>query len=155
APFETGDAAATVARIVSDPAPSMRTLRPEIPAALDKIVLRGLEKDRKRRWGDLDQLREALAIFLPCQSSLGNIGLRTAAIGIDSLLLLPFFILSRWLDKSGVSGQLLTIGADALPFLLYFSLLEGMLGYSLAKWLLRLRVSTLRTRQVPGLRAGT
>jgi serine/threonine protein kinase len=38
APFQTGDALASMARIVSDDAPSMRMLRPELPRALDKVV---------------------------------------------------------------------------------------------------------------------
>ena len=149
APFETGDAAATLARIVSDPAPSMRTLRPDIPAALDKIVLRGLEKDCKRRFGDLEPLREALMPFLPAPTSIGSIALRIAAFGIDCLILFPLLIVSRWVDKAGFWGQLATIGADTVPFLLYFSLLEGLLGYSVGKRLLRLRVHRVRHRQLP------
>src|SRR5262249_1537838 len=50
APHQTGDAAATLARIVSDPAPSARELRSEVPANLDEAILRGLERLRDDRW---------------------------------------------------------------------------------------------------------
>src|SRR5262249_61776810 len=67
APHETGDAAATLARIVSEPAPSMRSIRPEIPTKLDDIVLRGLEKQPDDRWRSLSEFREALQPFVPGQ----------------------------------------------------------------------------------------
>jgi hypothetical protein len=155
APFETGDAAATLARIVSDPAPPMRTSRREIPAALDKIVLRGLEKDCKRRFADLEQMREALVPFLPVPTSIGSIALRVAAFGIDALVLFPFFIVSRWFDKIGFWGQFATICTDALPFLVYFSLLEGLLGYSVGKRILHLRVHRVRRGQSAGAASDT
>src|SRR5207249_5355169 len=43
-PHQTGDAAATLARIVSDPAPPLRSLRPELPKELDNVVLPRLER---------------------------------------------------------------------------------------------------------------
>src|SRR6185437_3411393 len=55
APFQTDDAMATLARIVSDDPPPMRSVRPDLPPALDKVVLRGLDRDRKRRYRDLDE----------------------------------------------------------------------------------------------------
>jgi serine/threonine protein kinase len=67
APFQTSDPMATMARIVSEDPPSMRKLRPELPKDLDKVVLRGLERDRKRRWRSLDEFRQALLLFLPAE----------------------------------------------------------------------------------------
>ena len=57
APFQGGDSAATLARIVSEAPPPMRSLRSDLPAALDKVVLRGLERDRTKRWRDLAEFR--------------------------------------------------------------------------------------------------
>src|SRR5262249_30880958 len=76
APFKTGDAMATMARIVADEPPSMRMVRPELPAALDRVVLRGLERDRSSRWKNLDELRQALLAFLPGRLSIGGLGWR-------------------------------------------------------------------------------
>jgi hypothetical protein len=150
-PFQTGDAAATVARIVIDPVPSMRTLRPEIPAALDRIVLRGLEKDRKRRWSDLEQLREALAIFLPQETSIGSIGLRLGAFLADWLVTAtPFALLDQGLSEIGTAWQVALDFASATLFVLYFGLLEGLWGCSLGKRACRLRVCKLRTRESAG-----
>jgi hypothetical protein len=85
APFQGGDAAATMARIVAESPPSMRILRPEIPASLDRLVLRGLERQRGRRWRDLGQLRTALLRYLPGQLSIVGMGSRLAAFAIDAL----------------------------------------------------------------------
>src|SRR5262249_15746535 len=76
APFQSDNAAVTLARIASDPPPSLRTLRPELSPALDAVVLRGLERDRKRRWRDLDGFAQALRPFLPGRLSLGRPGVR-------------------------------------------------------------------------------
>ncbi len=43
---QSGDAMAAMARIVSDDPPSMRRLRPDLPKALDDVVLRGLARER-------------------------------------------------------------------------------------------------------------
>src|SRR5262249_28601990 len=83
APFQSGDALATLARIVSDDPPSLRTVRPELPRALDRVVLRGLERDRKRRYRDLDEFRKTLLPLLPAQPSVGGLGLRFGAWVID------------------------------------------------------------------------
>jgi serine/threonine protein kinase len=53
APFECGNPAATLARIASEDVPSLRGTRPDIPEALDRVVLRGLERKRERRYKDL------------------------------------------------------------------------------------------------------
>ncbi|HEY6880413.1 MAG TPA: serine/threonine-protein kinase [Polyangiales bacterium] len=42
---------------------SMRVLCPELPAALDQVVLRALTRDRGRRYRDLEELARALAPF--------------------------------------------------------------------------------------------
>lgn len=162
APFQTGDVLATLARIVSDDPPSMRTVRPELPRALDKVVLRGLERDRKRRWRDLDEFRKALQPFLPVKPSLGGIGLRFGAYLIDSILL-------------GIVGQILTLGIFApapragvtvqgfqmsmiykqilttVLWLAYMGILEGIWGWSVGKRLLRLRVGTTNGNAPPGV----
>jgi eukaryotic-like serine/threonine-protein kinase len=70
APHQTGDPVSTMASIVCDDAPSLGGLRPEVPAALDQVVLRGLLRDRERRWKSMDEFRAALLPFAPPQRSL-------------------------------------------------------------------------------------
>jgi hypothetical protein len=51
--------------------PSPRDLRPDLPAALETVIVRALEKDPARRFQSTDQLSSALretAQFLPAQS---------------------------------------------------------------------------------------
>jgi serine/threonine-protein kinase len=68
APFDEGAAMKTILRVISaDPPPPVRSLRPEVPAALERIVMRCLQKRPDARYGsaqalakDLERLRAAL-----------------------------------------------------------------------------------------------
>src|SRR5207244_3982329 len=90
-PFQSRDAAATVARIVSDSPASLRSLRPEIPSSLDKIVRHGLERERKHRWHNLEDFQAALLPFVSTQLCVGRRALRVAAFFIDCVLFLPLW----------------------------------------------------------------
>jgi hypothetical protein len=159
APFQSADAAATLARIVSDAAPAMRSLRPEISAALDKVVLRGLERERARRWRSLDTFREALVSFLPHRISIEGMGIRFGAYLIDyffvwvPLSLLPFGI-SSWdyVGRDQLAGlRPGNVFPVAVLLLLYFTVTEGLWGCSLGKWMLGLRVVREVGAERPGL----
>jgi hypothetical protein len=155
APHETGDAAATLARIVSEPAPSLRRFRPEISAALDEVVLRGLERQRARRWRNLAELREALLPLVSGQMSIAGIGLRFAAYLLDALAILVLesilMIPTTELVREPVA-QLWLASLRKIPVLLaYFGLLEGLWGWSLGKRLLGLRVRRASGTAVPGI----
>jgi hypothetical protein len=156
-PFQTSDPIATMARIVADDPPSLRTLRPELPKALDKVVLRGLERDRKRRWRSLEDFRRALMPFLPAEPSVGGLGLRFAGNCIDVLLL--------GVVGQGVEWVIAMLAGNEMPLaatelietglsLGYYGALEGIWGRSLGKRLLRLRVSTLGGNRPPGVGRG-
>jgi hypothetical protein len=150
APFAGGDAAATLARTVSEPAPPLRSLRPELDPALDAVVRRGLERERGRRWRDLAELKAALLPFRPGPLPFAALGMRFAAYLLDRLFLL---LLNAFLTFVLVElGIYAAIAVEAVPHVtareglgvalnfLYFALLEGMWGASLGKRLLRLRV---------------
>jgi eukaryotic-like serine/threonine-protein kinase len=161
APFQSaGDAMTTLARIVADNPPPMRTVRPSLPRALDKVVLRGLERDRRRRWKDLGEMRRALLPFLPAQPSVGGLGLRFGAFLIDTLALITvglavgFFIRFGGPYHSQLAPMLIGIASGSIVNVLYFSTLEGFLGRTLGKWLLRLRVGTPGGAKAPGLVRG-
>jgi hypothetical protein len=164
APFQSGDAAATMARIVSDPAPSMRSLRPEISPALDQVVLRGLERQRDRRWKNLDELRQALLPFLPGRLSIGGMGARFGAYLID--LLIGIGSINGIICLLTVSGGQAAVPTQGSPqyflsqaigvviSIVYFGILEGIWGISLGKWLLGLRVTVPGGAAPPGLGRG-
>jgi hypothetical protein len=152
APFQTGDPMATMARIVADDPPSMRRLRPELSKALDKVVLRGLERDRKRRWRSLDELRRALLPFLPAEPSVGGLGLRFVAHFLDLFLLSLAVDLGFYaLGPTTVTLMVMATLARATLDLAYFGVLEGLWGRSLGKRLLRLRVGTPAANRPPGV----
>jgi hypothetical protein len=157
APFQMEDSAATLARIVSDPAPPMRSLRPELASALDKVVLRGLERDRKRRWKDLEAFQTALLTFVPgsltgvglgkrvCAYYLDQflVGLPLAAIGTLLFLVLPSQFRRKELGALGI-----------LASLVYFAVCEGLWSATLGKRILRLRVIRAGPVDRPGLLRG-
>jgi hypothetical protein len=164
APFECGNAAATLARKVSEDPPPLRGLRPDVPEELDRVVLRGLERSRERRFKDLEEFRRALEPFLPGKAPIVSLGLRFGAILIDFLMLLGLdFAFGFGVGVGGLSGfgepkpggtaTLLRLLPDILSFLLYF-LPEGVWGCSLGKGLLRLRVTEAATSDPPGLWRG-
>jgi hypothetical protein len=52
-------------KIASHPPPPLRAVRPDIPPAVEAIVLKCLEKDRARRYADVAELAVALVGFGP------------------------------------------------------------------------------------------
>ncbi len=164
-PFQAGDAAAVLAKIVSEPPTPLRTLRPELPSGLEAAIHRGLERDRERRWQDLGRLREALQPFVPVELTISDLALRAGAflgdVGalfvVESLLIWGFTALGDTQDApQGVRrlGHLtpwLIVGQRFL-FLGYFTLFEGIWGASLGKRLASMRVSRVQGGGPPGVR---
>jgi uncharacterized RDD family membrane protein YckC len=157
APFETSDSTATLARIVSDDPPSLRGRLPDLPAALDRVVLRGLERERARRWHDLEAFRRALLPFVPGQLSFAGLGSRFGAYVLDVII----FFLAYFAALFAV-GLALPDDVTALAFaepvwgllaVLYYAIPEGRWGWTPGKRLLGLRVRTARGFESPGLRA--
>jgi hypothetical protein len=166
APFESGDAVATLARIVSEDPPPLRGLRPDVPELLDQVILRGLDRSREQRYGDLEALRQALRPFLPGSSPIVNLGVRFGAYVIDYLVLgsVGFVV-----GVGGVASQVASSeGIPVAPslsrqaalhlvstalFFLYF-MPEPFLGWSLGKRILGLRVCGAGTTDPPGWRRG-
>jgi uncharacterized RDD family membrane protein YckC len=161
APFESGDTLATLARIVSDDPPPLRSVRPELSGALERVVMRGLQRERARRWHDLDEFRAALLPFVPQRTALGGLGFRALAYLVDSVVLkigqLPLVFALFWLvggdDFSQILDLRLMSGLSLLGSVVsvfYFTLGEGLWGSTLGKQVFRLRVWA-KGSDVPGL----
>jgi hypothetical protein len=160
-PFFGSNTAATLARIVSDPPPPLRDIRPDLSPALERIVLRGLARDREDRWGDLDAFRQALLALVPEPLTLGGMCLRVAAYVVDAMLLGLIGVavetgVSALVAGAGSTSPLL-IGRSAsfVLWLTYFIILEHALGGSFGKRLLGLRVCTSISIDPPGWRAAS
>ncbi|HEV3341314.1 MAG TPA: protein kinase, partial [Pirellulales bacterium] len=157
APFE-GDAVAVIAQIVADPPPSLRALRPEVRQALDRVVVRALEKDPDRRFQDLARLRRALAGFATGGVSIADVGRRFAAYMVDSLVITMFvsvltvgIVLTNFLRAASLGNRdpqsyfSPTLNAWLQLFVIviqfcYFAGTEAFWGRGLGKRLMGLRV---------------
>jgi serine/threonine-protein kinase len=64
-PFEGETLPELVLNIATKPAPSVRSLRPDLPDPLALVLARSLEKDRDRRFQNVAELAAALAPFAP------------------------------------------------------------------------------------------
>jgi serine/threonine-protein kinase len=62
-PFQAGSLPALCAMIVADPVPRLRTLRPDAPAALERLVARCLAKVPAERYQDCSELARDLVAF--------------------------------------------------------------------------------------------
>jgi len=62
-PFDGSSLGEVILKIGTKEAVPMRMLRPELPPALDNVVLRALSRDREKRMQDLDELARLLAPF--------------------------------------------------------------------------------------------
>ena len=73
-PFVGVTSIAVLANVVSEPPPSPRELRPDLPHGFESVILRCLEKNPGRRFAQVTDLARALESYLP------NAGSRIARI---------------------------------------------------------------------------
>jgi eukaryotic-like serine/threonine-protein kinase len=62
-PFEDATHLGVLLKITSEPAPSVRIHRPELPVEIEQIIAKLLAKNREDRFADCDAVRAALAPF--------------------------------------------------------------------------------------------
>jgi serine/threonine-protein kinase len=67
-PFLADDVTVLVARVLHEPPPSLLSLRPELPPAIEPVLARCLAKDPLARFPDVAALAAALAPFAPLAS---------------------------------------------------------------------------------------
>ena len=165
-PVQAQDAAEALARVVSEPAPPLRTFAPRVPRALEAVVQKGLERDRSRRWRNLREFHDALLPFVPERVNIAAIGLRVGAHLLDLLLFYMaawaffalvllffrgrFFHAVDFFDKHALAIRV----GEALVWVAYFAIAEGCFGASLGKWVAGLRVARADGGSPPGLARG-
>ncbi|HZJ16812.1 MAG TPA: RDD family protein, partial [Chthoniobacteraceae bacterium] len=148
-----------LATVLDKPAPSPRTLRPEIPEALARIVLRCLEKQAGDRFKNYDELRRALLPFNSTAPTPATLGLRFVAGVIDFLVFTPVGLAAMifggfdgMMDGSATPSPYwlaFAIGSLVLQ-IAYFAVSEGLWGATPGKALVGLRVGGL-DRNAPGI----
>jgi hypothetical protein len=151
APFQHENPGAVLAKVVSEDPPPIRLGRPAVSRRLERVVMRGLERDKARRWQSLDDLRAALAALLPGTATRGGLGLRFAAYLIDVIIL--FGATTVWAVLVGLTVGFGRVAEEHVPALnastewvglvlelAYFALMESVWGASLGKFCFRLRV---------------
>lgn len=67
-PFGGDTPMSVLAAVVSDPAPRLRDIRPELAGGLETVILRCLEKEPDKRYSSVAELAVALAPFASAQS---------------------------------------------------------------------------------------
>ncbi len=157
APYQHESVTATLAKAVSEPPPPIRARRPEVPLELERVILRGLERDRDRRWQSLDELDDALRSQLPANQRPARPRSLIMAYLVDVLLLqvaiIPAQVLHQWVSEvHNINVELfeMTWPAYVITFV-YFILGEGLWGTTVGKKLLRLRVARVGETGPPGL----
>ena len=150
APFDHEEASVAMARALTETPIPPRQLRPEVSPQLERIILRGLERDRSRRWQSLEELQRQLQALVPRRMTLSGSGARIVAYLLDELILrlaLIPLLLAGW-HALGLTSLTQDpdwlLWADELLFaavaLVYFTLGDGLCRGSLGKHWLALRV---------------
>jgi hypothetical protein len=161
APFEGENAVQVVANVVEQPAPSVSSVRDDIPAGLERVVARCLAKQREGRFADYASLRRALLPFSSTEPEPASMAVRASAGWIDFLIALlpPYIVLMLTVGAEQLLVQPLaqrTLYSARYHLLLfalgiiYFTVCEGFWGAGLGKWLRGLKVVQPGGRR-PGL----
>ncbi|MEZ6143449.1 MAG: RDD family protein [Zavarzinella sp.] len=157
APHQSDSLTSSMAKTLSESPASARILNPNVSKSLERVLMTGLERDRERRYGTLDELREDLEALLPERQLPARPRLRIAAYCIDLLLValvaLPIDIL---LELSGFKplfrvGVFNTSWTMLIIMFSYFTVGEGWYGTTLGKILIGLRVIRHRQVEPPGI----
>lgn len=161
APFEGDNAVQVVANAVNQKPKPLTELRADVPPALERVVSRCLAKQPDARYADYASLRSALLPFGSKEPEPASIAVRTSAGWIDFLIafLPPYVALMFLVGAEELLVRPLverTLYSARYYFLLlglgflYFTVVEGIWGAGLGKWLKGLRVVRTNGR-VPGL----
>jgi hypothetical protein len=157
APYHHESVTAALAKAISEDAPPVCQKRPGISRGLEAVVMKGLERDRDRRWQSLDDLREALVNLLPSRQHPARPRALVGAYILDRIAVSFLIVPAELLRISLVGGGEGKIDVFELRWLAvaimlaYFAVGEGVFGATPGKWLLGLRVSRLGQTEPPGV----
>jgi uncharacterized RDD family membrane protein YckC len=151
APFEGDNAVQVVANAVNKKPKALSELRQDMPGGLERVVARCLAKEPDDRYADYSVLRNALLPFSSKEPEPASMNIRGSAGWIDFLIafLIPFVALMLWaggekllawpLYERSLYSARYYIALWGFGFL-YFSIVEGIWGAGLGKYLKGLRV---------------
>lgn len=152
APFSGGSPTSVIAKIVSEDPTPLRELNPQVPLLLERVIMRGLRKDRKARFQSAAELKQALEPFVSGRSALAAWGRRFAAFGLDSTLTGCLGAITAQLIDIQKPEEILPLTVYLsllLPVVLYHFVFEGVGSASLGKRLLRLQIVNRKTGEKP------
>jgi hypothetical protein len=159
APFDDRNTTDLLTKVASQPAPSLTTLRPELPRRLAHVVSRCLAKAPQERFSSYAALGAALQPFSSTRLRHAPIVQRTIAGWIDrNIVLIPTVVIIRLLGLQMYSpsrpGEAALAGVIAAALMtLYYGLLEGHWGAGAGKAMFGLRVVDA-DHVAPGVRRG-
>jgi hypothetical protein len=160
APYQHESVTAALAKAISEPPPPICDRQPAVPKSLERIVFKGLERDRDRRWQSLADLREALVEVLPARQTPARPRALAGAFLVDGLVLVLITVVPLEILRSALGWRHVAVAGftiDPVAWALgiaYFATLEGLLGRTIGKTLLGLRVSRVGENGPPGLWRG-
>ncbi|MHC4640988.1 MAG: protein kinase domain-containing protein [Planctomycetota bacterium] len=151
APFEGDNAVQVVANAVNQKPKLLTELRQDVPPGLERVVVRCLAKEPDGRYADYTALRNALLPFSSKEPEPASLNVRGSAGWIDFLIafLIPYVALMLFIggekliawpiyERTLYSARYY-IALWSFGFL-YFSIVEGIWGAGLGKYLKGLRV---------------
>lgn len=162
-PFQAKDAAAALARIVSESPMSLREYEPGVPSELESVILRGMDRDRERRYHDLEELSEALSPFAPRAVRSAPPAFRAAAFAMDlGLFVLGIGIVAGLRDvvvrpvatASALGVDALLLIVYAAMWLCYFGVGDGWFGRTIGKYAFGVRTTGMEAKRPPGVGRG-
>jgi len=145
-PYDADSLAALISAVLTSKPPDPRSIHKNVPAALSRVVMRSMAKDRGQRHGSYASLRAALEPFRSAAPRPGRLGLRVVAGLIDgSIVFIPQFVLESrnagvWPANPGWQPFWAWTACVAWA-LAYFASMETRWGSTFGKMLCGLRVA--------------
>ncbi len=149
APFESPNAAQVIAKIASADPPTFQELGIDVPKVLERIVLKGLSRDRSKRYATLEAMRHDLIEVIAPPAEVASLPKRIVAGLIDSFVvssLTGFLILMVIGQEILANDHHLAVSSfGVLVSFLYFFSQEAIYGSTPGKRFLRLHVVHSKT----------